>query len=142
MFLAQKLNGKPFTVVGDGTQRRDFVFVTDLARAFLAAAESARRRDVYNVGAGNPQPVNRLVELLAGDVVHLPKRPGEPDCTWADITKIRARTRMGAEGFVSRPALREMLRRIDYWREAPVWDAASIEQATRTWFTMLSGERT
>ena len=140
VFLAQKLNGKPFTVVGDGTQRRDFVFVTDLARAFLAAAESARRQEVYNVGAGNPQPVNRLVELLAGDVVHLPKRPGEPDCTWADITKIR--TGLGWEPKVSFEAgVAEMLQRIDYWREAPVWDAASIEQATRTWFTMLSVER-
>lgn len=141
VFLAQKLNSKPFTVVGDGTQRRDFVFVTDLARAFLAAAESARRQEVYNVGAGNPQPVNRLVELLAGDVVHLPKRPGEPDCTWADITKIR--TELGWEPEVSFEAgVAEMLRRIEYWREAPVWEAASIEQATRTWFTMLSGERT
>ncbi len=141
VFLAQKLNSKPFTVVGDGTQRRDFVFVTDLARAFLAAAESARRQEVYNVGAGNPQPVNRLVELLAGDVVHLPKRPGEPDCTWADITKIRTELGWEPEGSFE-TGVAEMLRRIEYWREAPVWEAASIEQATRTWFTMLSGERT
>ena len=141
VFLAQKLNSKPFTVVGDGTQRRDFVFVTDLAQAFLAAAESARRQEIYNVGTGNPQPVNRLVELLAGEIVHLSKRPGEPDCTWADITKIC--TELGWEPKVSFEAgVAEMLRRIDYWREAPVWDVASIEQATRTWFTMLSGERT
>lgn len=141
VFLAQKLNSKPFTVVGDGTQRRDFVFVTDLAEAFLAAAESDRLQEIYNVGAGNPQAVNRLVELLNGDVVHLPKRPGEPDCTWADITKIRAE--LGWEPKVSfADGVAEMLRRIDYWREAPVWDPASIEQATRTWFTMLSGERT
>ena len=140
VFLAQKLKGKPFTVVGDGTQRRDFVFVTDLARAFLAAAESDRRQEIYNVGAGNPQPVNRLVALLKGDIVHVPKRPGEPDCTWADITKIRAE--LGWEPAVSfEDGVAEMLRRIDYWREAPVWDPASIEQATRTWFTMLSGER-
>ncbi len=37
---------------------------------------------------GNPQSVNRLVELLGGEVVHIPKRPGEPDCTHADIGKI------------------------------------------------------
>lgn len=141
VFLAQKLNGKPFTVVGDGTQRRDFVYVTDLARAFLAAAESDRHQEIYNVGAGNPQPVNRLVELLEGDVVHVPKRPGEPDCTWADITKIRSE--LAWEPVVSfEDGVAEMVRRIDYWREAPVWDPASIEEATKTWFTMLSGERT
>jgi UDP-glucose 4-epimerase len=142
VFLAQKLKARPFTVVGDGTQTRDFIFVTDLARAFLAAAESDRQQEIYNVGAGNPQPVNRLVELLGPEhgVVHLPKRPGEPDCTWADITKIRSEL-----GWVPEVAFEqgvaEMLSRIEYWREAPVWDPASIERATRTWFTMLAGER-
>jgi UDP-glucose 4-epimerase len=140
VFLAQKLKGKPFTVVGDGTQRRDFVYVTDLARAFLAAAETERTGEIYNVGGGgDPQSVNRLVELLGGDVVHVPKRPGEPDCTWADITKIR--TQLGWEPQVSfEQGVGEMLQRIDYWREAPVWDPASIERATKTWFTMLAGE--
>ena len=80
------------------------------------------------------------MELLKGDIVHVPKRPGEPDCTWADITRIRAE--LGWKPTVSfEDGVAEMLRRIDYWREAPVWDPASIEQATRTWFTMLSGER-
>ena len=144
VFLAQKLKGKPFTVVGDGTQRRDFVFVTDLARAFLAAAETERTGRIYNVGGGNPQSVNRLVELLGADgsagVVHVPKRPGEPDVTWADITRIR--TELGWEPQVSFEAgVAEMLKRIDHWREAPVWDPASIEVATRTWFSMLAGDR-
>ena len=139
VFLAQKLNRKPYTVVGDGTQRRDFVFVTDLARAFLAAAESTRVWEYYNVGAGNPQPVNRLVELLGGSVVHVPKRPGEPDCTWADISKVRRE--LGWKPEVTFEAgVEEMLRNIDYWRGAPVWDPISIGQATRTWFAMLSGE--
>jgi UDP-glucose 4-epimerase len=66
VFLRQKLAGKPFTVVGDGTQRRDFVYVTDVARAFLAACETDFNGRVWNVGAGNPQSVNRLVELLGG----------------------------------------------------------------------------
>lgn len=137
VFLAQKLAGKPFTVVGDGTQTRDFVFVTDLVRAFLMAAESDRTNEFYNVGGGNPQSVNRLVELLGGDVVYVPKRPGEPDCTWADISKIRSQLEW--EPQVSfEEGVATMLRNIDYWRNAPVWDPASIQDATKTWFAMLS----
>src|SRR5437588_275620 len=137
VFLAQKLAGKPYTIVGDGTQTRDFVFVTDLARAFLMAAESDRTSEIYNVGAGNPQSVNALVGHLGGEVVQVPKRPGEPDCTWADISKIRSQ--LGWEPKVSfEDGVREMLRNIDYWREAPVWNPASIQNATKTWFAMLS----
>src|SRR3954470_16410753 len=88
VFLRQKLAGKPFTVVGDGTQRRDFVYVTDIAEAFLLAAETERVGRIYNLGGGKPQSVNRLIELLGGEKKFIPKRPGEPDCTWADISKI------------------------------------------------------
>jgi len=136
VFLAQKLAGKPLTVVGDGTQRRDFVYVTDVARAFLAAAETERTGEIYNVGTGNPQSVNRLVELIGGTVVHVPKRPGEPDVTWADITKIRRQ--LGWQPAVPfADGVGSMLKNIDLWRDAPVWDPASIQAATRTWFDML-----
>ena len=137
VFLAQKLAGKPFTVVGDGTQGRDFVFVTDVARAFLMAAESDRTNQIYNLGAGQPQSVNRLVELLGGEVVAVPRRPGEPDCTWADITRIRRH--LGWEPLVSfEEGVATMLSNIDYWRNAPVWDSLSIQDATKNWFGALS----
>ena len=138
VFLAQKLAGKPLTVVGDGTQRRDFVFVTDLAKAFLRAAESDRRQGVYNVGAGKPQSVNRLVELLGAPdgIVRLPKRPGEPDCTWADITNIQ-RELGWAPAVPFDEGVRIMLEHIDAWRSAPVWDEAAIAEATKTWFACL-----
>jgi UDP-glucose 4-epimerase len=138
VFLRQKLAGKPFTVVGDGTQRRDFLYVTDVARAFLAAAETPRLGRVYNLGAGDPQSVNRLVELLGGGVIRIPKRPGEPDCTWADIARITAeldwRPQVSFEEGVSR-----IVANIDYWRNAPLWEPASIAQATKTWFEYLGG---
>jgi UDP-glucose 4-epimerase len=137
VFLTQKLHGQPFTVVGDGTQRRDFVYVTDVARAFLLVAESTVRGEVFNVGAGNPQPINRLVELLEGPLVHMPKRPGEPDCTWADISKIQAT--LGWKPVVPfEDGVAAMLRDIEAWRSAPLWTPASIEAATKTWFTHLS----
>ena len=136
VFLRQKLAGKPFTVVGDGTQRRDFLYVTDVARAFLAAAETHRVGRVYNLGAGDPQSVNRLVELLGGAVTYIPKRPGEPDCTWADITRIAAeldwKQQVSFEEGVAR-----IVANIDYWRNAPLWEPESIAKATKTWFEYL-----
>jgi len=140
VFLAQKLANKPFTVVGDGTQRRDFLFVTDVARAFYLAATTDRVNEIYNLGAGNPQTVNRLIELLGGgEVIRLPKRPGEPECTWADISKITRE--LGWKQQVPIEAgVAQMLAQINYWRNAPVWDTASIEKATKNWFDFLKGK--
>jgi len=137
VFLAQKLHGKPYTVVGDGSQRRDFVYVTDVARAYLMAAESSRAGEVFNLGSGDPQTVNRLVELMGGEVVHVPKRPGEPDCTWADIGKIQRV--LGWKPEMSFPqGVVAMLGQIEEWRAAPLWTPEKIEEATRTWFEHLA----
>ncbi len=136
VFLAQKLAGKPFTVVGDGTQTRDFLYVTDVARGFYAAATTLQTNEIYNLGAGKPQPVSRLVELLSGPTVRIPKRPGEPDCTWADISKIQRE--LSWKPKVSfEDGVKNMLDHIEYWREAPVWDIPAIEKATKTWFEFL-----
>jgi UDP-glucose 4-epimerase len=140
VFFRQKLAGKPFTVVGDGTQRRDFVYVTDICEAFLLAAESALNGRIWNLGADNPQSVNRLIELIGGDRVSVPKRPGEPDVTWADIGAIRRD--LGWQPKVSfERGVAEMLRDIDNWKDAPLWDPASIAQATDTWFRYLGSEK-
>ena len=139
VFLAQKLNGRPFTVVGDGTQTRDFTYVTDVAAAFLRAAESDVSGQAMNVGSGNTFSVNRLVELLKGDIEYIPKRPGEPDCTFADVSKIEAllnwRSSVSFEDGVA-----EMVRNIENWKDAPVWDSESIGRATETWFKFLKEE--
>jgi UDP-glucose 4-epimerase len=141
VFLAQKLKGKPLTVVGDGTQRRDFLYVTDVAQAFYLAATKAVEGEIFNLGAGKPQTVNRLVELLAGERIDLPKRPGEPECTWADISKIQ-RMLGWKQKVTFEEGVARMLAVIDYWREAPVWDAASIEKATKNWFSFLESRDT
>jgi UDP-glucose 4-epimerase len=139
VFLKQKLAGKPFTVVGDGTQKRDFLYASDVAAAFLLAAETERTGRVWNLGAGNPQPVNRLVELIGGPVTYIPKRPGEPDVTWADISRI-------TEELGWRPVIpfeegvHRMMAEIDVWRDAPLWDPSSIAKATKTWFDHLRAE--
>ena len=136
VFLRQKLAGKPLTIVGDGNQKRDFIYVTDVARGFLAAAQSPLSGRVWNVGANNPQSVNQLAELLGGERVHIPTRPGEPDCTWADITALQRDT--GWAPSISFPeGVAKVLENIDYWRDSPLWDPASIAKATQTWFKYL-----
>lgn len=138
VFLAQKLAGKPFTIVGDGNQTRDFTFVTDVVEAFLQAAKSDMQGEVMNVGSGGSYRINDLAAQIGGKAIHIAKRPGEPDCTFADIRKITA-------GLSWRPkvsfqqGVELLLRSIDDWRDAPVWDVQSIGEATRDWFKYLGG---
>ncbi|HXC04342.1 MAG TPA: SDR family oxidoreductase [Bacteroidia bacterium] len=137
VFLAQKLNNKPYTVVGDGKQTRDFTFVTDIVDACVTAS---KRTDVsgqiFNVGSGNTYSINSLVQLLGGEITYVPKRPGEPDCTFADTRKIsdilKWKPKVGFE-----EGVKIMLANIDYWKEAPLWEPDSIAEATKDWFKYL-----
>ena len=141
VFLAQLLAKEPLTIVGDGEQTRDFTFVADVVDALIAVAESDKVGEIYNVGSGQPVSVNDLVRQLGSPPsVQIPKRPGEPDCTWADIGKIRRE--LGWEPKVSfADGVRVMLENIDYWRDAPVWTASRIADATRDWFRFLDTDR-
>jgi UDP-glucose 4-epimerase len=139
VFLAQKLAQKPMTIVGDGTQSRDFTYVTDVALALVAAASGSMSSEIYNIGSGHTISINLLVELLGGEKIHIPKRPGEPDCTFADINKIR--TDLGWEPKISIEAgVATVIENIDYWRDAPVWTPDSIADATMDWFKYLGAE--
>jgi len=137
VFLAQKLAEQAYTVVGNGTQTRDFTFVKDVVSAFCAAADSDIVGERMNVGSNGTYSVNYLVELLGGQVQYIPKRPGEPECTFADVSKIKEI--LGWSSSVSfEDGVEEMLRNIDYWREAPVWSSENIAEATKDWFKYLS----
>ena len=127
---------KPYTVVGDGEQTRDFTFVSDIVTAIISAVKSDQIGKIYNVGSGTTVSINHLVELLGGEKIYIPKRPGEPDSTFADITKIRSE--IGWEPKVSfEEGVREILKYIDYWADAPVWTPESIADATKDWFKFL-----
>jgi UDP-glucose 4-epimerase len=136
VFLAQKLAGKPFTVVGDGTQSRDFTYVSDVADAFVAAAASDLSGEALNVGSGGHYSVNRLVGLLGGEAVHIPRRPGEPDVTFADTAKIEALLGWRAKTSFD-DGVKRMLDHIELYRDAPVWEPDAIAEATADWFRYL-----
>jgi UDP-glucose 4-epimerase len=136
VFFKQKLSNKPLTIVGNGLQSRDFVFVTDVANAFLKAAITKYNGERYNLGSGNPQTIKYLAQLIKGDVTHIAKRPGEPECTFADISKIKSK--LNWKPTISfEEGVEKMLQNIDYWKEAPLWDVKSINKATKTWFKYM-----
>lgn len=137
VFLAQRVNNKPLTIVGDGHQTRDFTFVTDVIEACYEAALSNFKNEIFNVGSGNTYSVNQLADLLGGEKEFLPKRPGEPDCTFADITKITTMLQWKPK-VKFEDGVKIMLNNIELWKDAPVWNPQSISEATKTWFERLS----
>ncbi len=136
VFLAQKINGKVFTVVGDGEQTRDFTYVSDVVSAFIKAAESEVTGEIFNVGSGGTYSINELVKLLGGEVSFISKRPGEPECTFADTEKIREQLGWQSEVSFSE-GVENMLQHIECWRNAPVWTEQGISEATSSWFKFL-----
>jgi len=136
VFLAQLLNNKPLTIVGNGEQTRDFTYVTDIVDACYKAALSDIKQEIFNVGSDNTYSINYLAELLGGEKQYIPKRPGEPDSTYADIAKIKKM--LGWTPKVSfEEGVKIMLENIEQWREAPLWDEDSIKEATKEWFECL-----
>ncbi|MFC1686783.1 SDR family oxidoreductase [Nanoarchaeota archaeon] len=136
VFLKQKLENQPLTIVGDGTQTRDFTYVTDITNVNLLSAKSDLKNEIFNIGTGNPKSINYLAELIGGQTVSIPKRPGEPDSTYADITK--AKNLLKWEPKISfEEGVKIMLENIDYWKDAPLWTPKEIEKATKSWFKYL-----
>ena len=137
VFLAQKLAKKPYTVVGDGKQTRDFTFVSDIVSAIISAAETNIKGEIVNIGSNNTYSINRVVELLEGEVVYIPKRPGEPDCTWANISKAQKLLNWYPKVSLE-DGVKILLDDMNYWQDAPIWDESSIAKATEKWFKYLS----
>jgi UDP-glucose 4-epimerase len=136
VFLKQKLAGKPLTVVGDGNQSRDFIYATDVAKAFVAAANTSKVGEIYNLGYGKPRKIKELTSLLSNEIIRIPERPGEPSCTWADITKITNDLDWKPEVTLEE-GVSKLIENISYWKDAPLWDEDSISKATQVWFEFL-----
>lgn len=137
VFFKQKLAGLPYTIVGNGKQKRDFLYVTDVVEAFYKASLSKYKSEIYNLGHGNPQSINYLTKLIGkNSKIFIPKRPAEPEKTFADISKIKKDLKwkpvISFEKGVS-----EMMKEIDKWSNAPLWTESKINKATEKWFKYL-----
>ncbi len=137
VFLKQKIKNKPLTIVGNGKQSRDFVYVTDVCKAFYAAAKTKHTNEVYNVGTSNPQTVNTLAKLVGGKKVFIPDRPGEPRVSKADIRKIKKQLHWTPKVKFEK-GINILLGLIENWKDAPLWTPKKIKKATKVWFNFLS----
>jgi len=91
IFERQKESGHPLTIVGDGSQKRDFVYVGDVARAnYLAAVMPLKGHEgeVFNVGSGKNYSIKEIADCISSDQSYIPLRNGEMDTTLANIDKI------------------------------------------------------
>ena len=91
IFDRQKLSGEALTIVGDGTQRRDFIYVGDVAKANLIAAEATLDKkyfgQVFNIGSGINYSVQEIADAISDNQTYIPKREGEMETTWSNIEK-------------------------------------------------------
>jgi len=137
VFLAQKLAGKPLTIVGDGKQTRDFIHVFDLVDAMVKVVQNGKNGEVYNVASGQETSINSIADIIGGNKVKIPKRPGEPDRSLADISKIKAHFNWEPKITINE-GIKMLLKNINEWKEAPVWTPETIKEATKSWFEFLS----
>ena len=77
-----------------------------------------------------------MAKLIGNKVIYIPKRPGEPDCTWANINKIKKDLKWKPE-ISFEEGVSEMIKNIDHWKDAPLWNKKSIKNATKLWFKYL-----
>ena len=137
VFLKQLLSNKPLTVVGDGTQKRDFLYVTDVAEAFYKSTISSKKNCIWNLGSGKPQSIKKLCSLLnPKSIIYIPKRPGEPDITYANIKKISKDLKWSPK-VPFEEGVSKILNDISYWKDAPLWNKKSIRNATKVWFKYM-----
>jgi len=90
IFLNRKRNNQPLLVTGDGKQKRDFIHVQDLAKAnYLAAIHTEKINGSFNIGKGSTISILELAQMISSDINFIPKREGEADITFADISRAR-----------------------------------------------------
>jgi UDP-glucose 4-epimerase len=136
VFFKQKIKNKPLTVVGNGKQARDFIYVTDVANAFYLASQTSKKGEIYNVGTGKPQKILDLAKFIGGRIQFIPTRPGEPFRSFANIRKISSHLKWKPT-ISFKDGVNKMMNEIEKWKDAPLWTPKKIKKATRVWFKFM-----
>jgi UDP-glucose 4-epimerase len=139
VFMKQILEKKPLTLVGNGNQKRDYIYVTDVADAFIKALIIKTKSRIFNIGSGIPQSIKYIIKLLVEKnykILRIPDRPGEPRITKSSIAL--AIHELGWNPEISfEEGISLMLDDINYWKQSVLWNRNNIKKATQTWFKYL-----
>lgn len=136
VFLAQKLKNRPLTIVGNGKQTRDFIHVYDLVSAIEKASRFGRKGVIYNLASGKETSVYKIANIIGGKKIFIPKRPGEPDRSLANIEKAKAHLKWRPKISIEK-GINTLLKDVSYWKNAPVWTPNKIKKITKNWFSLL-----
>ena len=137
VFIKQLISKKPLTIVGDGNQKRDFLYISDLCEAFYKASIANYKNEIFNLGSGNPNKINYLAKLIYDKKVFLPWRPGEPRKTDANIDKISKKLNWKPK-ISLKEGIKIILKNIDWWKKAPLCTPKKIKAATKNWNKYLN----
>ena len=137
VFIGQMLNNLPLTIVGDGTQTRDFIYVGDVVEAFYELSQSTIKNQIFNLCTGNPISINKIASLISNNTINIAKRPGEPDITHGDPSKLNSLLGWKAKINIEK-GVDLLLKDLSWAKDAPAWTEDKIKAATNTWFKYLS----
>ena len=107
-----------------------------MANAFFLAATSKYKNKIFNLGSGKPISVNKMVNLIGGKTIFIPERPGEPRNSSANIIKIKKYLKWKPT-IKFEDGIKDMLKDLDKWQDAPLWSPKSIKKATKNWFKYI-----
>tara|TARA_Y100000816_G_scaffold249577_1_gene199190 strand:- start:1128 stop:2108 length:981 start_codon:yes stop_codon:yes gene_type:complete len=137
VFLSQILRKKQLTVVGNGNQKRDFIFIDDVVNAFYQAIKINPKKNIFNIGYGKPISINKIISLTKYKrKTYIPKRPGEPDVTHANISMAVSHLNWKPKIDISQ-GVKILMQNIHLWKNAPLWSRKKIQVATKPWFKYL-----
>ena len=135
-FFSTKLNKKPFTIVKPWKSKKRFTYVTDVVDAIIKSIKLKKKNQIINIGSGKCYSVNYIAKLLGGKKIYIPKRPGEPEITWAKIQKAKdylINLKIGIEQGVNK-----LLDNINLWKNAPIWDKRKLKLQQLTGLNTLN----
>ena len=114
-----------------------FIHVFDLVDATIKAVEKGKSGEVYNVGNGKETSVNLIADIIGGNKVSVPKRPGETERSIANISKIRKDLNWQPKITIVE-GVKMLIKDINNWKEAKVCTPEKIEEEIKNWSKYLS----